>query len=179
MGLSAVYAHWSHDVHGGDKGTVHDYLPVYEQHMTRSTGATLLEIGVCFGHSIGMWREWLPGARVIGLDVDLSRLWFELPDVHEVDATSREQVDALLDDTTLDYVIDDGSHRLADQIASFTILWPRVKPGGVYFIEDIDGEVAAGVLQDLARINGADCVLYDGREQTKRWDELLLVARKP
>lgn len=179
MGLMEAYADWSHDVHGGDKGTVHDYLPVYEAYMTRTTGVTLLEVGVCFGHSIGMWRQWLPGARVIGVDLDLSRLWFDLPDVHEVDATDRAALDALLGDLELDYVIDDGSHRLADQIATFVALWPRIKPGGAYFVEDIDGRECADVLGDFARIHGADCVLYDGREKQQRWDELLLVARKP
>ena len=34
-------------------------------------------------------------------------------------------------------VIDDGSHRNADILASFEELWPHVLPGGVYFIEDM------------------------------------------
>lgn len=34
-------------------------------------------------------------------------------------------------------VIDDGSHRNADILASFNKLWPQVVPGGFYFIEDL------------------------------------------
>jgi hypothetical protein len=37
----------------------------------------------------------------------------------------------------LDVVIDDGSHRWADQIAAFKKLYPYLRPGGYYVIEDL------------------------------------------
>jgi hypothetical protein len=37
----------------------------------------------------------------------------------------------------LDVVVDDGSHVEKDQRASLEVLWPYVKPGGLYIIEDI------------------------------------------
>ena len=36
-----------------------------------------------------------------------------------------------------DIVIDDGSHAPAHQVASLTALWPHVKVGGVYLVEDL------------------------------------------
>jgi hypothetical protein len=36
-----------------------------------------------------------------------------------------------------DIVIDDGSHLGQDQITSLLTLWPFVKPGGCYIVEDI------------------------------------------
>lgn len=181
MGLAEVYARWSHDVHGGDKGTTHNYLPVYERVLDRTHRVSLLEVGVCFGHSVGMWGEYLTDSDVVGLDVDLSRLWFPLPGIHliQVDATDRAAVDAALGTRIFNYIIDDGSHAIADQLATFDILWRRVRPGGAYVIEDIDGTAAAASLGWAALQAGAVVELYDGREAQQRWDEMMLIARRP
>lgn len=37
-----------------------------------------------------------------------------------------------------DVIVDDGGHTMKQQITSFTVLWPAVRPGGVYFIEDLE-----------------------------------------
>lgn len=175
MGLTEVYAKWSYHVGGGDKGTVHDYLPTYEQHLTRTDGVTVAEIGVWFGHSIGMWQEFFTNSTVYGLDIDLSRVWFDLPNLIQVDATNAAQVQAALGDTTFDYVIDDGSHRLADQIATFDIFAARLKPGGAYFIEDIDGPEALDAILAHVEPLGYAVHIYDGRGPDRQWDELMMV----
>ena len=36
-----------------------------------------------------------------------------------------------------DIIIDDGGHKQNQIIESFTLLWPHIKPGGLYFIEDL------------------------------------------
>ena len=36
-----------------------------------------------------------------------------------------------------DFIIDDGGHKNPQILASFNTLWPTVKPGGLYFIEDL------------------------------------------
>ena len=176
--LAEVYERYSYHVGGGDKGTVHDYLPTYERHMTRRDNVTVCEIGVWFGHSIAMWNEYFTNSTVYGLDIVYGRLQFDLPNLITVDATNLEAVTAALGELTFDYVIDDGSHRVRDQVASFDVLWPRVKPGGCYFIEDIDGDAALETLQNhMAGLN-LDCDLYDGRGPDRQWDELLLVVAK-
>lgn len=176
--LASVYARHSYHVGGGDKGTVHDYLPTYERHMTKRNGVTLCEIGVYFGHSIAMWNEYLIDSTVYGLDIDLSRLRYQLPHVYQCDATSHIQVQQVLGAARFDYIIDDGSHRLADQIAAFDVLWPRLKTGGVYFIEDIDGNGALEALSHKMKIEGIDFEIYDGRSNERQWDELMLIATR-
>jgi hypothetical protein len=37
----------------------------------------------------------------------------------------------------IDIVIDDGGHTMAQQIATFEELWPRVRDGGVFLVEDL------------------------------------------
>jgi demethylmacrocin O-methyltransferase len=44
----------------------------------------------------------------------------------------------------LDVVIDDGSHYSEHQRATFSLLWPHVKPGGIYVIEDLQCAFLSG-----------------------------------
>jgi predicted O-methyltransferase YrrM len=49
----------------------------------------------------------------------------------------------------LDLVIDDASHRLRETTASFNVLFPRLRPGGVYVIEDWGWAHWPGVWQTM------------------------------
>lgn len=173
MKLSEVYAKFSTPDAGGDKGTAHSYIEIYEAEMTKSKEITLLEIGVWEGHSIAMWQEYFQDSEIIGVDIDLSKVKFDLDYAIKGDAT---RLLPGLADKIFDYVIDDGSHELADQIASFKTYWPSVKLGGKYFIEDIKGDKE---LQALSLImQGLDFKIYDNRGIKNRSDDILLVARK-
>jgi hypothetical protein len=45
-------------------------------------------------------------------------------------------VEATFSDQTLDLVVDDASHLLLPTTATFEMLFPRLRPGGLYIIED-------------------------------------------
>lgn len=49
-------------------------------------------------------------------------------------------VDELFQDEPLDIVIDDASHVLTTTTRSFEMLFPRLRPGGIYVIEDWSSE---------------------------------------
>lgn len=80
--------------------------------------------------------------RVAALDdlVALRGLAESLHAHYSVDQSDAPRIATLLDDTfgsdPVDLVVDDASHRYAESRASFEILFPRVRPGGVYVIED-------------------------------------------
>ena len=62
------------------------------------------------------------------------------PRVHltlETDASNREQLERVQVPEELDIIIDDGSHKFKDQEATLHTLWPRLKPGGFYIVEDM------------------------------------------
>lgn len=127
--------------YGTDKAsTFHDYLRIYEGIIPANTPARLLEIGVYGGASLRMWRDWL-GEDALIVGVDINPTPSTLPaHVFHVDATSPAVVEMVTDpDVTdgYDFIIDDGSHMSPDVIASFQLLWPLVKPGGFYIIEDL------------------------------------------
>ena len=135
--LREIYPDYSAEHGFGDKGTSHSYMEIYERHITKDN-VSLLEIGVCRGHSIAMWKKFLPSSRVVGVDVNLSQVDFNLNDCEliEGDATSSE-VSERFENESFDFIIDDGSHHLEHQKKSFELFYPKLKKGGYYFVEDI------------------------------------------
>ena len=72
-------------------------------------------------------------------------------------------------------IIDDGSHRLPHQSLTFNVLWPRVKPGGLYIVEDIQN--AESDIPYLSEIIQPTRVL-DLRKVKGRYDDILLIWQK-
>lgn len=177
--LAEVYQDYSAPAGWGDKGTAHDYLPIYEREMNRTHGVTLLEIGVYAGHSIAMWDEYLTDSTVIGIDIDLSHLEMAHDLVRHCDGTNADDVAALLPGVTYDYVIDDGSHTVWDQLASLNVFLPLMNPDGRYFIEDITGDQALGALASHLDALGYTFDVYDGRGPGRQPDEIMLTVRIP
>lgn len=157
-----------------DKGTRHSYIDVYETLFApyRRKRTRVLEIGVKGGHSLGLWADYFTSGQVTGIDIR------PVPDppagctVILGDATRPEILDAL--GSAYDIVIDDGSHRLRDQIATFELLCPRLAPGGIYVIEDIQSDADRDAIQAATR--GAFEVL-DRRAVKGRYDDVLMIHR--
>jgi cyclopropane fatty-acyl-phospholipid synthase-like methyltransferase len=175
--LAEVYAKHSAPYNFGDKGTAHNYLPTYERFLDRTEGVTLLEIGVLFGHSIAMWEEYLTDSTVIGLDLDISQLWFLPERVYQCDGTDTAAVEALLPGMTFDYVVDDGSHRVEDQIAALDVFLPRLKQDGRMFVEDIAGDDALAAIREYLGNRYMTYHVYDGRGPDRPPDEIMVVVR--
>lgn len=128
----------------------HGYMPFYEALFKTLTVSRLLEIGVQSGASIEMFRTMLPEAQICGIDVD------------------RPPIDGCIwGDATKpfagmegpwDVIIDDGSHDYNDIRASQKMLWPYLKSGGYYIVEDVPNQ-----LQD----------------ERVPWKDQLVIIRKP
>src|SRR5271154_1237071 len=125
-----------------DKGVIgHRYLQWYERYAERMrlSAVKVLEIGVDLGKSHRMWRDYFPNADVIGLDsdrqyiVDLGeRITTVLGNQNDPDVMGEMAARG-----PFDLIVDDGSHIPEHQIYSFMRLFPALRPGGVYIIEDI------------------------------------------
>jgi hypothetical protein len=114
------------------------YFPIYEHHFAKFIGrpVRVLEIGVGHGGSLQMWKAYFgTKAEIYGLDSD-SRCAEYVEDQIQITIADQGQPPHFGD---LDIVIDDGSHKLEDQSASFKALWPALKSGGIYLIEDCHG----------------------------------------
>jgi hypothetical protein len=132
---------------GTDKYGLHMYTPVYAGLMSarRRQPISLLEIGVGNfgdrpgGESLRMWAAYFRKGRIYAIDVvDKTALSSGRIKVFQCSQTDRDRLGALARDIgPFDFVIDDGSHHNDHQIESFRILWPFVKDGGAYVVEDV------------------------------------------
>ena len=127
---------------GADKSSLcHNYTAAYEPWFAplRDQPITLLEIGVGGGHSLRMWQRYFSAARIIGVEINREAALAGLRVIYG-DATNPGVILAACSAALhrrFDVVIDDGSHRWADQDRSFALLWPLLALGGQYWIEDL------------------------------------------
>lgn len=119
------------------------YFPVYERYLEpfRGRRVTMLEIGVSHGGSLQMWRDYL-GRRstIVGIDIDPRVRELAEPgiEIHVGDQSDGEFLGSLSERYGgFDIVLDDGGHFPGHQIASITHLWPSLRVGGVYLVEDL------------------------------------------
>lgn len=119
------------------------YLGVYERYFEsyRNKPLKFLEIGVFKGGSLEMWREYFgPEASIWGVDIDPACAAYETAGTH-VRIGSQADPDFLKtvvkEMGTPDIILDDGSHVNEHQVVSFRTLFPLLKDGGLYVIEDL------------------------------------------
>lgn len=123
------------------------YLDTYQKILAPycARDVSLLELGVHSGHSLLLWREFLPRARITGLDMRTAPENIEgLENVTYI--CGRQEDVAVLDRTTadngpFDLIVDDASHIGRLTKASFQHLFSHLKSGGLYIFEDIAASV--------------------------------------
>lgn len=130
--------------HGTDKASDgHDYLGTYQREIERVFGpmyqshGSLLELGLWQGASARMWRDALPHWHIAVVDNDPQCVVPEV-DIFRNDQTDGPRLDRIAEHMGgFDVVVDDASHISPLTVKSFSLLWPHVKPGGLYFVEDL------------------------------------------
>ncbi len=126
--------------HGTDKAE-HGYCEIYEKRMShlRDAPVKILEIGVFYGASLRMWREYFVNAVIHGIDLDVERCGeIEGVTLHCLNVDCLSELEELsAKHGPFDIVIDDASHTMKHQQKTFNTLWPRLALGGLYIIEDL------------------------------------------
>lgn len=143
-----------------DKGSLyynaHAFAAIYERHfaLIKDKPLRLLELGLprhdvqartpggSFNDapSLFMWQEYFPNAQVIGFDIaDFSGVP-ELPRCRKVQGDISNPADllALTTEDGFDIIIDDASHPSHHQQIALSTLFPFVREGGFYIIEDLN-----------------------------------------
>jgi len=120
----------------------HGFCPFYHFHLNarRDSVKKVLEIGVLRGNSLLMWRDYFPKAIVHGLDISPPQFPpLERIQLHTGDQSDRQSLQGLLDHTgsEFDLIVDDGGHTMRQQQVSFGFLFPHLRSGGIYIIEDL------------------------------------------
>ena len=86
-----------------------------------------------------MWEQYFPCAKVFGWDWNPKQppAGSTRTHVEQVDQLQLASLEAHSASKRFDLVIDDGDHRPAGMARTFVALWPLVRPGGYYIMEDV------------------------------------------
>lgn len=128
----------------------HNYCGIYESYLKgfKDSKIALIEIGVggeanpdVGGHSLRMWYDYFRKGKIIGVDLyaktglinDRTEFW-------QGDQTDEHLLNVIFsrnEDADIRVIIDDASHINKLTIRTFKILFPLLKSGDLYFIEDV------------------------------------------
>lgn len=123
----------------------HGYTKHYSEYFDsiRLNKLNILELGIREGASIKVWHEYFENSTIYGIDNNAEGL---CPNKFEEERIvfrfgnqdDRQFLTNLAKEAQgFDIVIDDCSHISDLTISSFEILWPHLKSGGIYIIEDL------------------------------------------
>jgi hypothetical protein len=124
---------------GTDKAYWHKYTGFYETYIGGFINPNILEIGVDLGASLKMWEEYFGAPYIVGVDI-IDKKAYETKSTKTLIADQgkpNELLKCLDICKEYDIMVDDGSHIIGHQISSFVTLFPYLKSGGVYFLEDL------------------------------------------
>lgn len=149
-----------------DKSSVHhNYLHTYEKYFEpiRNKELLVFEIG-CGGYhfsnkggeSLYMWREYFVNSRIITIDLyDKSNVWCPANcEIHKCSQDDGKALMNVLNGRQPDIIIDDASHINPLTIKTFEILFPQLKKGGIYVVEDTETSYWSAVATDGTDFKG-------------------------
>jgi len=116
------------------------FIELYEKYFSRfqKSEINILEIGVDEGHSLRIWREFFPKARICGIDILEKKFTIENVEILKGDQSDFNFLGSLINKyKNFDIIIDDGSHQSKHIIKSFNFLFPYLNTNGIYVIEDL------------------------------------------
>lgn len=138
--MSFKELYYNHTQNVSDKWS--NYFDIYDEFFSRfiELNANVLEIGIQNGGSLQILNKYLKNAKIFGVDINPKVLDLCLEEnilIHNFDITDEVTLKETFKNITFDIVIDDGSHTSSDIITAFKLLFPKLKPGGIYLIEDL------------------------------------------
>lgn len=138
-----------------DKGTIygpcHNYGEFYETYFNKLKSSDLiygLEIGICRGSSLKVFEEYFPKIFMVGLDIDdksylqNSNISTGILDQSNEDSLKLFYEHCVQNNHYFDFILDDGSHHMKDQQITLGYLFPLLKSGGFYIMEDLHTSLA-------------------------------------
>lgn len=169
----------------------HGYTKLYNLIFSpiRLTVRNVTEVGIAAGQSLQAWYRYFPQAEIHGFDVNrphekvqanMDRL---KPRVHTHivnilgDGVSLEELGFLPE--SMDVIIEDGPHSRGTQEDFLVKLFPLLRPGGIYIIEDVGQQGTKyfhekpSLLKNKTRhiLETNDAIWVDASLGHRAWDE--------
>ena len=170
-----------------DKNTTHSYLPLYENLLKekKDTAQIVMEIGICNGGSIKLWRDYFQQATVYGADImHWDYVWEELkndPRIKLMTSTDAYHPDviATIKDVKFDFIIDDGPHTLDSMIVFVKEYSQLLSDKGILILEDVQDFYWFDTLVENTPEHLKQFIeIYDLRGNKGRYDDLVFVIKK-
>jgi trans-aconitate methyltransferase len=124
-----------------DKSYFHNYTPFYEKFFKtfKNNDINILEIGVNYGASLLMMKDYFPNAHIYAIDIDPNTIknYHERIHTYQCSQDNSNRINKLFKNIKFDIIIDDGSHQTLHQLQSFGFLFKKLKSNGIYICEDI------------------------------------------
>lgn len=126
----------------GKGSNKHNYTEIYAKYLgpIKNNHLKFLEIGIFEANGVKLWENYFPNAELHFVDITFEKVkYFSNRSVyHLADQANVSQLNAIINKTgsNFDIIIDDGGHTMVQQITSLCTLFPHVKSGGLYIIED-------------------------------------------
>jgi hypothetical protein len=134
---------------GTDKVVKHNYhlrYPMFFENL-RDEPIKLFEMGVAGGKSIRMWEQYFECVEITGLDIKPRYEYVNTDETFIYVGDQRNErllVEIVKSRGPFDIIIDDAGHRMLPQQIAFNVLFPTLKPGGWYVIEDLQTSYMRG-----------------------------------
>ena len=165
-----------------DKGSIHSYLPVYEEVLApfRETALNVLEIGLFNGASLVLWEQYFTKAKIHGIDCDEQphggmadlRPMLDNYNISIGNAESKEDIEKFYKGIKFDVIVEDAGHHIEQQLAIYVTLKPYLNKGGIYIIEDVqDIDKTFNLFVNL------DGEIIDRRSVKGRYDDVMVIIR--
>ncbi len=190
---------------GSDKSTWHNYTRLYDTLFSDMVGKgiSIFELGLGTnntsfqsnmgedgrpGASIRAWKEYFINAQVRGADIDRDIL-FEEDSIKTFycDQTDHDSIAAMWADPELsgmqfDIIIDDGLHEFRANMIFLANSINKLKPGGIYVVEDIYNGYLGNFRESIAELKSAfpgfEFQIIEIPYENNQTDNNILLAKK-
>jgi len=165
-----------------DKNTSHSYLSYYSDLVNKDI-EDMLEIGTTLfgGGSIIMFHEYFKKANIHSIDItDAPEIWKSYDRIthYKMDAYNINYFMKLMNNR-YDFILDDGSHRLEDQIFSAIYYIDLLKENGILIIEDIQNiNNCEKIINSVDKSKYKKYEIFDLRKNKNRVDDIFIVFFK-
>lgn len=170
-----------------DKGTVfdgqHNYTEVYFKKFNpiRLEIQKVLEIGILDGASAKMWRDFFDNATIFCLDIIpeyINKVIGEeriQPFVADQSDSRKFQKIVSAQANEFDIIIDDGSHQMDHQQMSFGVLFPLVKSGGYYVLEDLHTSLNSNYTDKFGGYQYSTLDMFKNYQDSGTWKSFVML----
>ena len=182
------------DKYGSDRNSRHSYAGIYNSLINKFKKIRIIEIGLGSindypyaglnpGGSIRAFREYLPEAKIYGLDIDSDSV-AKISEVGFVmDQTNSQSIETAISklieiESCFEIIIDDGFHDPHANIRTYLSFYNLLAAEGFYIIEDVHSSLINFYILIAEHLPG-EMKIYDLRsERNGIEDNILIVFKK-